>query len=161
MSAKKKVQARKPVKKKATAKSTPKARGKSASQSVKDRRKPKDRRSNTVARSSGRRRNDTARIKEPQLRVEVLEKSFAALAPHGDELVNRFYAELFRRHPGVKPLFAHVNLASQKRKLLAALVLVVRSLRNPAALSKALFQMIPEHVGAIALGLSRGKTFVA
>ena len=96
---------------------------------------------------------------QTEMNIELLEKSFELLAPRGDQLVDRFYDELFRKHPGVQPLFAGVDMARQKRHLLGALVLVVANLRSPEKLKAALAPMgrrhqgygaIAEHYGAVA-----------
>ncbi len=83
----------------------------------------------------------------PGLDVEVLERSFAALAPHGQQLVEMFYAQLFARYPAVRPMFAGTNMAAQRQKLLASLALVVKSLRAPEKLSAALAEMGRRHQG--------------
>ncbi|MEE9386871.1 MAG: methyl-accepting chemotaxis protein [Nannocystaceae bacterium] len=82
----------------------------------------------------------------PTLEVEVLESSFAKLAPHADELVRRFYEELFERHPTVKPLFVGVSMPKQRQHLKAALILVVENLRNPGTLKHALHELGARHV---------------
>ncbi len=81
------------------------------------------------------------------LNVELLEKSFNLVAPKGDELVERFYDRLFSKYPAVKPLFENTKMADQKKKLLAALVLVVQNLRHPDTLQKALKELGGRHVG--------------
>ncbi|MDH5409462.1 MAG: globin domain-containing protein [Gammaproteobacteria bacterium] len=85
-------------------------------------------------------------------KIKLLENSFSALAPHADELVARFYGELFKRYPAVKPMFARVNPAEQKKKLVAALKLVVHNLRNPAKLTTVLKELGKKHqdYGALA-----------
>ena len=91
--------------------------------------------------------------------VGLLEDTFAALAPQGPALVQRFYEELFRRYPDIKPLFAGVSLKHQQKKLLAALVQVVNRLRQPEALDQVLtdlgarhqhYGVKPEHYEAVA-----------
>jgi len=93
------------------------------------------------------------------LNVDLLESSFAALAPQGELLVARFYAELFKRFPGVIPLFQNTTPEEQQKKLLAALQLVVNNLRKPAVLKKALtglgarhqnYGAVLDHYGAVA-----------
>ncbi len=81
------------------------------------------------------------------LQVELLETSFAAVAPHGQQLVDTFYQNLFSDYPGVKPLFADANMAEQKKKLLGSLKLVVENLRKPEVLQPTLEQMGARHVG--------------
>jgi hemoglobin-like flavoprotein len=71
---------------------------------------------------------------ELPLNIELLEQTFQAVAPHGEELVEYFYDQLFEQYPSVRPLFANANMADQRGKLLAALATVVASLRDPATL---------------------------
>jgi methyl-accepting chemotaxis protein len=85
------------------------------------------------------------------LNVKLLEDTFALLAPQGEQLVKRFYEELFSRYPGVKPLFGNTSQDAQQQKLLAALSLVVNNLRNPEALTEALTAMGQRHQGYGAL----------
>jgi hemoglobin-like flavoprotein len=80
------------------------------------------------------------------LNVEVLEQSFAAVAPQGDELVEIFYHNLFADFPQVRPLFAGIEMPEQKKKLLAALKLTVDNLRKPETLVPALEDMGLRHV---------------
>ncbi len=72
------------------------------------------------------------------LQVELLEESFAAISPQGDELTESFYRNLFSDFPEVKPLFAEVDMAEQKKKLLASLKLTIDNLRRPEVLAPAL-----------------------
>ncbi len=85
------------------------------------------------------------------LDVEALENSFALLAPQAEELVRRFYEELYRRAPSVKPLFKNTTPKSQQTKLLAALKLVIENVRKPEALAPALIAMGERHQGYGAL----------
>jgi nitric oxide dioxygenase len=64
------------------------------------------------------------------LNISALETSFDHIAARGDELMDVFYARLFATAPAVKPLFAGTDLKRQKGMLLAALVLLRRSLRD-------------------------------
>lgn len=77
--------------------------------------------------------------------IALLEKTFAALAPQGEQLTKCFYEKLFSRHPAVKPLFAHLNMKEQETKLLAALKLVVGNLRNPQLLTQTLEKLGKRH----------------
>src|SRR5262245_41499598 len=61
--------------------------------------------------------------------MDALETSFDLVAPHGDELMEIFYARLFAAAPAVRSLFPD-DLRPQRAKLLAALVLVRKSLRD-------------------------------
>jgi len=85
------------------------------------------------------------------LDVETLETSFNLLAPRGEELVRRFYDELFIRAPAVRPMFDNTTPAEQQQKLLAALKLVIENVRNPEALAPVLTAMGERHQGYGAL----------
>jgi hypothetical protein len=62
--------------------------------------------------------------------VQRLEASFKSLGGQADLLAERFYERLFRRAPGVRPLFPE-ELREQRKKLVAALDFVVQHLRSP------------------------------
>lgn len=81
-----------------------------------------------------------------QLNTELLEQSFAAVAPHGDALVDAFYRNLFADYPEVRPLFSDASMPEQKKKLLASLKLVVTNLRRPSTLVAALEELGLRHV---------------
>jgi hemoglobin-like flavoprotein len=78
--------------------------------------------------------------------VTLLEHSFELVKGRGEEFSAQFYATLFSDYPTVKPLFANTHLDEQGKKLFASLVLVVDSLRNPAALDSALKGLGTRHV---------------
>lgn len=91
--------------------------------------------------------------KEPAARqkdaldIDLLETSFAMLAPHGEKLVERFYEKLFSSYPTLKPMFEGTTDRAQQKKLLGALVLVVNNLRKPEVLQKALQDLGRRHQG--------------
>lgn len=76
--------------------------------------------------------------------IRRIEESFNLLAPRGEELVDRFYANLFARNPELRPLFPP-DMKNQKGKLLASLVLVVKNLRKPETLRAALLDLGARH----------------
>ena len=80
------------------------------------------------------------------MELDALETSFDLVAPRGDELVDRFYARLFETAPAVQPLFAGADMAAQKRMLLAALVLLRKSLRDLDAIVPKLRALGARHV---------------
>jgi len=93
------------------------------------------------------------------LNVELLESSFKALAPVGEQLTKKFYENLFERFPDVQPLFKGTTVDEQHKKLWAALNVVVSSLRTPSKLVKALedlggrhknYGALPAHYPAVA-----------
>lgn len=81
-----------------------------------------------------------------RINIELLEISFAAVAPAGDELTEVFYDHLLRDFPKVQPMFANSDMASQRKKLLASLKLVVENLRRPEALVPALENLGLRHL---------------
>ena len=80
------------------------------------------------------------------LDLDALETSFDLVAPRGDELMDVFYARLFTVAPAVKPLFAGTDLKRQKGMLLAALVLLRRSLRDLDSVAPKLRDLGARHV---------------
>lgn len=81
------------------------------------------------------------------LKIELLEQSFERIKPRASDFVASFYENLFTSDPELVPLFAKVDMATQHKKLLAALVLVVENLRNPEALGEVLNALGARHVG--------------
>jgi len=79
------------------------------------------------------------------LDLEALETSFDLVAPRGDELMDEFYARLFAAALAVRPLFPP-DLKQQKTMLLAALVLLRKSLRNLDAIVPTLRRLGACHV---------------
>ena len=86
------------------------------------------------------------------LDVDLLEKIFDALVPSGEKIAKRFYQELFKRYPDVKPIFGNTRISTQQKKLLAALKLVISNLRKPQVLEEALMELGAKHenYGALA-----------
>jgi nitric oxide dioxygenase len=82
--------------------------------------------------------------------VELLEASFALVAPRAEELADRFYARLFEVAPAVRAMFPD-DLAGQKRALLGALGMIVVSLRAPEKLAIYLEGLGQRHVAYGAL----------
>ena len=80
------------------------------------------------------------------LQVELLEQSFEGIKPNADAFVSSFYDNLFTANPEAKPLFANTDMAEQKKKLLASLVLVVENLKKPDVLSDALKGLGARHI---------------
>jgi len=91
--------------------------------------------------ASNRRQNDG------DLNIAVLESSFKALEPVGEQVTRKFYESLFQKFPDVAPLFSGTTVEEQHKKLWAALKLVVNSLRSPEKLTKALEELGKRHGG--------------
>ncbi|MCH8064094.1 MAG: hypothetical protein IH861_16510 [Chloroflexi bacterium] len=80
-----------------------------------------------------------------ELNFELLEQSFAKLAPRGEEFVESFYDRLFDMYPEMKPMFAKTDMKKQRKKFLESMVLVVNNLRNPDVLGPALANLGERH----------------
>lgn len=89
--------------------------------------------------------------------IQLIEESFAAIAPRGAALVASFYEQLFNDYPQSKPMFK-TDIHQRQKKLLGALVLVVENLREPEKLQLALeqlgithndFDVVPEQYQAV------------
>ncbi|WP_458789336.1 globin family protein [Adonisia turfae] len=89
---------------------------------------------------------ESAPAEEGGLNVELLEQSFALVAPKADDLVSTFYEHLFTDYPDARPLFEHTDMAKQKQMLKGGLVMVVENLRKPDVLSKTLKGLGARHV---------------
>jgi methyl-accepting chemotaxis protein len=89
------------------------------------------------------------RLSDKQLRF--IESSFQAVAPRGDELVHKFYEQLFEEHPEVRSMFRG-DRREQEKKLLDALTLVVKGARRPEKVRPALLALGKKHraIGALA-----------
>lgn len=90
--------------------------------------------------------NTSEATDEGGLKVDLLEQSFALVAPKADELVSTFYENLFTDYPDSRPLFEHTDMTKQKQMLKGGLVMVVENLRKPDVLSKALKGLGARHV---------------
>lgn len=91
--------------------------------------------------------------------VRLIRDSFNLLAPHGEELVRKFYDRLFEQFPQVQPMFENTTQQEQEKKLLSALGLVVSSLEKgefPAETLQRLgakhqdYGALPAHYDAVA-----------
>lgn len=79
--------------------------------------------------------------------VALVETTFEALAPHGEQIVETFYERLLEQRPGVAPLFEGVDMQKQRAKLLSALATVVATLRDLDTLVPHLQELGRRHVG--------------
>lgn len=78
--------------------------------------------------------------------IRRLEESFGRLTERAGELADRFYGRLFKTYPDVKRLFPE-DMSGQKKKLTAALSLVVANLRTPDQVRGTLRELGQRHVG--------------
>lgn len=79
------------------------------------------------------------------LNVTALRDSFELIAPRADQLAEQFYEKLFEDYPDILRYFTHTDFSEQRGKLIQSLVLVLKSLENPPALTKVLHQLGKQH----------------
>ena len=80
------------------------------------------------------------------INTNLLETSFACLREHETEFTACFYSTLFSDYPQVQPLFSHIQMNEQAKKLFASLVLVVNNLTKPDVLTDVLQGLGTRHV---------------
>jgi nitric oxide dioxygenase len=78
--------------------------------------------------------------------VQLVQQSFAKVAPISDQAAKLFYGRLFDIAPEVKPLF-HGDMDEQGRKLMATLAVVVNGLAQLDAILPAASALAKRHVG--------------
>lgn len=78
--------------------------------------------------------------------ISLIRESFQALKPHVDEFTERFYLELFTRHPEAKPLFDGANMRKQRKALAASLAHIVDFWEDRNHLEDYLYKMGARHV---------------
>jgi hemoglobin-like flavoprotein len=76
----------------------------------------------------------------------LVEDSFRHVAPIAEPAAAIFYERLFALDPSLRPMFAG-DLASQQRKLMAAISFVVTHLRRPDVLVPAVAALGRRHAG--------------
>lgn len=60
----------------------------------------------------------------------LIRTSFAQVAPIADQAAVIFYDRLFELDPSLKPMFAHTDMAAQRKNLMQTLAVVVKSIDN-------------------------------
>lgn len=72
------------------------------------------------------------------LDIKLLENSFNRVKQDAVNFSASFHNKLFAYHPELKPLFAKTDIATQEKKLIFSLAIIVENLRNPEELNMAL-----------------------
>lgn len=76
--------------------------------------------------------------------VTPIRESFDLIAPQADALVSVFYQKLFEDHPQLRAMFP-IDMGEQKKKLLAAVGLVVKNVDKLDRIEPALKEMGTRH----------------
>jgi hemoglobin-like flavoprotein len=79
-------------------------------------------------------------------RVELVQQSFAKVAPIADEAAGLFYGRLFEIAPEVRPFFKG-DITAQGRKLMSVLALAIGSLQNLSELVPIVQDLGRRHTG--------------
>ena len=77
--------------------------------------------------------------------IELVQQSFAKVAPISDQAAVMFYDRLFETAPAVKAMFPS-DMAEQRRKLMATLAIVVNGLSNLELVLPAAASLATRHV---------------
>ncbi len=77
--------------------------------------------------------------------IDLVQSSFAKVAPIADTAAGLFYNRLFEIAPQTRPLF-HSDIAEQRRKLMATLGAVVNGLKDLDAILPAAKALAVKHV---------------
>lgn len=79
--------------------------------------------------------------------IVMLEESFAEVAAVREQAAELFYERLFEHDPSLRAMFTRTDMREQGRKLMAALSLVIASLRKLDTIVPALQALAVKHVG--------------
>jgi serine phosphatase RsbU (regulator of sigma subunit) len=79
--------------------------------------------------------------------IASVQRSFDLVSQRSDEFAELFYRHLFADWPDVAPLFADVELVSQRKKLFATMTLVVSHLDRVDVVHPVLAELGKRHVG--------------
>ena len=76
-----------------------------------------------------------------------IRESFALVAPISDEVAFHFYARLFGNDPSLRKLFAHTDMAGQRKNLMQTLTVVVKSIDKLDTIVPAVQALGARHAG--------------
>lgn len=77
--------------------------------------------------------------------ITLVQQSFEKVAALGEKVAESFYGELFAIEPSLKKMFPG-SMGEQRKKLLAALALVIRSLHAPQKILDPVRALAKKHV---------------
>ena len=79
-------------------------------------------------------------------RIELVARSWNAVADRRDEIVRIFYALLFQRHPELRPMFHHVDMTSQRTKFVGMIDTIIALRLEPRQVVQAAVAVGERHV---------------
>ena len=77
----------------------------------------------------------------------LIKESFGMVAPIADQAATIFYARLFELDPSLERLFAHTDMAAQRKNLMQTLTVVVKSIDKLDAIVPAVQALGSRHAG--------------
>jgi nitric oxide dioxygenase len=77
----------------------------------------------------------------------LITQSWAQVAPIADQAATIFYARLFELDPSIRPMFAHTDMAGQRRNLVQTLTVVVKSIDRLETIVPAVEALGRRHAG--------------
>ena len=80
-------------------------------------------------------------------KIALVQDSWKLVVPIADTAAELFYARLFELEPGLKSMFAHSNMAEQKKKLVQMITVAVVGLKRLDELVPAVEALGRRHVG--------------
>ena len=79
--------------------------------------------------------------------IDLVQASFAKVAPIADAAAEMFYADLFATAPEVRPYFGAADMSAQGSKLMATIGVVVNGLRDLDQIVPVAQDLAVRHVG--------------
>lgn len=79
--------------------------------------------------------------------IRLVETSFRTVLAIRDQAAAQFYANLFHRDPGLRPMFARTDMTAQGVKLMASLGFVVQNLKDPPVIAHVVRHLATKHHG--------------
>ena len=77
----------------------------------------------------------------------LIKESFGMVAPIADQAATIFYARLFELDPSLERLFAHTDMAAQRKNLMQTLTVVVKSIDKLDTIVPAVQALGSRHAG--------------
>lgn len=77
----------------------------------------------------------------------LIKESFGMVAPIADQAATIFYDRLFELDPSLRRLFAHTDMAAQRRNLMQTLAVVVKSIDKLETIVPAVRALGARHAG--------------
>jgi hemoglobin-like flavoprotein len=78
---------------------------------------------------------------------QLIQTSFAQVAPIADQAAIIFYDRLFELDPSIRPMFAHTDMPAQRRNVMQTLTVVVKSIDRLETIVPAVQALGRRHAG--------------